>query len=228
MKRYIRNMNTLSPEENASLKDRRVAVVGCGGLGGYVLEMLGRLGIGYLTAIDGDVFEESNLNRQLLSDVKSLGMSKAIRARQRLQEVNPLIKVQAVNQLLSPDNARELLAGHQVIVDAVDSAPARLLVQDTCEKLNIPMVHGAIGGWYGQVATIFPGDRILNLLYSNGREGVEKEQGNPSFTPALIAAIQVSEVVKVLIGRGNLLRHQLLYIDLLHQEYELLALEVGD
>ncbi|MBK5247279.1 MAG: ThiF family adenylyltransferase, partial [Peptostreptococcaceae bacterium] len=65
--RYLRNMNTFSLEENAKFKDFRVCVIGCGGLGGYIIEMLGRLGIGFITAVDGDVFDETNLNRQILS-----------------------------------------------------------------------------------------------------------------------------------------------------------------
>lgn len=225
MSRYARNMGTLSPEEMRRLKSANVAVVGCGGLGGYVLEMLGRLGVGRLTAIDGDVFEESNLNRQLLSQTALLGTSKSDAARERMAAVNPEISVTARHEWLTADNASSLLSGHDVIVDALDTISARLILQQAAASLGIPLVHGAIGGWYGQVTVILPGDRTLDRLYGNGaRSGVEKQLGNPSFTPALVASIEVAEVVKLLIGRGEPLRNKVLRIDLLEQEYTLIEL----
>jgi molybdopterin/thiamine biosynthesis adenylyltransferase len=91
--------------------------------------------------------------------------------------------------------------------------------------MNIPMVHGAIAGWFGQVTTIFPRDRTLNSIYPDrNARGLEKELGNPSFTPPLIASIEVSEVVKILLGRGNLLRRKILFANLLDQEYEVIEL----
>lgn len=223
--RYSRNRTTISAEENEVLKASKVCVVGCGGLGGYVIEMLGRIGVGTITAIDGDVFDETNLNRQLLSDVQTLGQSKAISAKSRMSVVNPEITVQAVNEFLKEENAMELLKGHHVIVDALDQIPTRLLVQATAEKLDTPFVHGAIAGWYGQVSTIFPGERTLNKIYKNNTpRGKEVLLGNPSFTPALASSIQVSEVIKVLLQRGNLLRNKILFINLLEQEYEVVDL----
>lgn len=218
--RYVKNMQMLSPEENESLAKYRVCVVGCGGLGGYIIEMLGRLGIGHITAVDGDVFDESNLNRQLLSDMEALGKSKAEAAVRRMLSVNPLIRVEAVRERVTWDNGEEILKGHDVVVDAVDNIEGRFLLQDLCSRLGVPLVHGAIAGWYGQVTTIFPEDRTLDIVYlKRVSRGQEHELGNPSFTPALVAAVQVSEVLKILLGRGELLRKKLLHIDLLNQEY---------
>jgi molybdopterin/thiamine biosynthesis adenylyltransferase len=223
--RYTRNISTLSIEENDSLKNFRVCVVGCGGLGGYVIEMLGRLGIGHIVAIDGDGFEESNLNRQILSDVESMGINKAVKAKQRMEKVNPFIEVEAVDERLTNINGKEILKGADVVVDALDNIETRLMLERLCEELNIPLVHGAIGGWYGQVATVLPGDRTLTRFYGGKfSQGIEKKLGNPSFTPALAAAIQVSEVVKLLINRGELLRKKLLVIDLLEQDFEVIEL----
>lgn len=225
MERYARNKTTLSEDENQILHRSKVAVIGCGGLGGYVIEMLARLGVGEITAIDGDVFDESNLNRQLLSDTESLGKSKALVAKTRVALVNPDIQVNAIQAMLAADNAEDLLKGHDVIVDALDDINTRFLVQDVAQRLGIPFVYGAIAGWYGQVSTIFPGEQTLNKIYKNKlSKGKEKELGNPAFTPALISAIEVSEVVKVLIGRGDLLRNKMLFINLLDHEYEILEL----
>lgn len=226
MERYSRNMQTLSLEENNKLKNHKVCVIGCGGLGGYIIEMLGRIGVGRITAVDGDVFQESNLNRQILSDVHSLGKSKSIAAKERMMNVNPLIEVNCVNELLTKENSTEILKGHDVIVDALDSIDARLMLQDACEELNIPLVSGAIAGWYGHVTTVYPGDKTLNIIYGKKiGKGVEAKLGNPSFTPALVASIEVSEVIKVLIGRGDLLRKRILFIDTLSQDYEVIEYE---
>ena len=216
-------MQTLSSEENDKLKNYKVCVIGCGGLGGYVIEMLGRIGVGYITAVDGDVFQESNLNRQILSDIHSLGKRKSIVAKKRMMNVNPLIEVNAINEFLTKENYPEILNGHDIIVDALDSIDARLMLQDACEELNIPLVSGAIAGWYGHVTTVYPGDKTLNIIYGKKvGKGIEAKLGNPSFTPALVASIEVSEVIKVLIGRGELLRKRILFIDTLNQDYEVI------
>jgi molybdopterin/thiamine biosynthesis adenylyltransferase len=225
MQRYSRNVTTLSVEENENLKNFRVCVVGCGGLGGNIIEQLGRLGIGYITAVDGDVFEESNLNRQLLSDVDNLGCSKAIEAEKRMKRVNPLITVMPVSQRLNMDNGLEIIKGHNVVLDALDNIESRLILEELAEQAGIPMVHGAIAGWLGQVTTVFPGDRTLSRLYPHeAKHGIEKELGNPSFTPALVASVQVAEAVKVMIKRGDTLRKKILAINLLKQEYEIIEL----
>lgn len=225
MQRYARNMKTLSFEENNSLKHFKVCVVGCGGLGGYIIEELGRIGIGSITAVDGDVFEESNLNRQLLSSVENLGNSKAEAAEVRMGKVNPLIKVNPVCKRLDMENGPDILAGHDIVLDALDNIESRLTLEKLAEQAGIPLVHGAIAGWFGQVTTILPGDRTLSLLYpADESRGMEKELGNPSFTPALVASIQVAEAVKLLIRRGETLRKKLLIINLLDQEYEVIEL----
>lgn len=223
--RYSRNMKMLSEREIGLIRESCVAVVGCGGLGGGIIEMLGRLGVGHIIAVDGDVFEISNLNRQLLSHTENLGTSKAQAAVERMRLVNPEIKVTAVKERINLGNGRKLLAGANVIVDAVDRINTRMMLQDLAEEMNTPLVHGAIGGWYGQVMTVMPGDKTLNLIYGGeSTQGIEKELGNPSFTPAMVGSIQVSEVVKLLIKRGGLLRHKMLYIDLYEQDFTLLEL----
>lgn len=215
----------LSREENLSLRSKKVLVVGCGGLGGHIIEQLARLGIGHITAIDGDVFDESNLNRQLLSNTQNLGQPKANVAREHVAKVNPDVQVTAIHGFLDESNAEEIIAGHDVICDALDNMTTRLLLQRFAEKLSIPLVYGAIAGWYGQVTTIFPGDNILGSIYQGGTDkGIETELGNPSFTPALVASIEVSEVVKILTGKGQLLRNRFLMINTLDQEYEVFTI----
>lgn len=223
--RYERNMNMLSPEENEKLKEFKVCVIGCGGLGGYVIEFLGRLGIGRITAVDGDAFEISNLNRQLLSTETVMGKSKAFTARERMAAVNSEIQVYPIDEFVTEENCDSIIKGHDLVIDALDNMPARKLLSQCCENQGIPMIHGAIAGWYGQVSTILPGDKTLEKIYpDDATKGAEVELGNPSFTPALVAAIQVAEAVKVLLNKKEILSKKLLAIDLLTQDYEVFNL----
>lgn len=224
MERYIRNMNALSKEEMKKLFNSKVCVVGCGGLGGYIIEMLGRIGVGYITVIDGDCFDETNLNRQLISHTKNLGKSKAEEAMKRMKLVNPHITVNPIKEMINKKNAIALLKNHHVIIDALDNIRSRRILKTFSSKLNIPMVHGAIAGFYGQVATIYPEDNTFDYIYPDSLDlnrGIEVEMGNPSFIPPLIASIEVSEIIKILINRGELLRNRVLFVDLLNNNFDI-------
>jgi molybdopterin/thiamine biosynthesis adenylyltransferase len=213
--RYKRNYKTFSVEDQYRLFKSAVAVVGCGGLGGYLIEGLARLGVGTIKAIDPDVFEEHNLNRQLLSNLDNLGTSKAMAALQRLSSINPATRLIPINAAFSKDSADEILSDVQVVADALDSIHTRLVLIEECKRHGIPLVHGSIGGWYGQVSVQYPEDHTLKDLFEGrGDKGIEAELGNPSFTPAMIASIEAAEVCKVLLGITSPLRGNLLVIDL--------------
>ncbi len=221
MDRYTKNRNMLSQDECDVLKNKSVCVIGCGGLGGYVIEMLGRIGVGKITAVDGDVFDVSNLNRQLLSTEVHIGLGKAITAKERMEKVNSDVELTPVSVYLTRENALDIVRGHDLVIDALDSIETRFVLQKAASELGIPMIYGAIAGWYGQVSTIMPGDDFLNKIYRNHEgKGHEAELGNPSFSPALVASLEVSEAVKVLIGRGELLNGKLLLIDLFNNDFE--------
>ncbi len=222
--RYIRNEQMLSAEENSKLRNFNIAVVGCGGLGGYIIEMFARLGIGRLTLIDGDMFEVSNLNRQLLSTPENMGQPKAKEAEKRVRLINPEVQVLSKQTRLETHNAEELLRGHDLICDALDNIPTRLIIEEVAGRLHIPMVFGAIAGWHAQIGSILPGDRLLEKLYldSEVEKGAEVHLGNPSFTPALAASLQVAEAVKVLLGKEGVLQNKLLMIDTLKHEYHVI------
>lgn len=220
MERYDRNKETITAEEQDVLLKSKVCVIGCGGLGGYVIEELSRIGIGYITVVDGDVFEESNLNRQLLSNIEVLNKSKASTAEERIKKVNPEVVVNVIKTRFEKSNAQEIIKGHDVIVDALDNIESRFLIQEKAEELGIPFVHGAIAGFYGQVLTVFPGDKTLDKIYlAKTGKGVETVVGNPAFTPAIVASLQTCEVIKLILKKGELLRNKILIIDLLKQEY---------
>jgi molybdopterin/thiamine biosynthesis adenylyltransferase len=226
--RYVRNLGTVGLEGQARLLRATVAVVGLGGLGGYVAEALARMGVGRLVLIDGDLFEEHNLNRQILSAEANLGTDKVQAARQRVAEINGAVEVIGHAVTLTRENLPRLLEGADVIVDALDRLPIRLTLQEGAQALGIPMVHGSIAGFLGQVMTIFPGDPGLRSLYGDTDElpeqGLEAQLGTPAATPMAVAAWEAQEVVKVLLDHGELLRNRLLVMDMQSGTIEILQL----
>ena len=222
--RYQRNIGTIGIDGQKRLLKARVAIVGAGGLGGTIIELLARQGVGFLRIIDGDSFELVNLNRQLLATERTMGMNKAAVAIDRVSQVNSDVETHAVPAMFNEDNAVELLSGMDVIVDALDSINFRLLLCRMAQKLKIPLVYAAIAGFTGQVGTILPTGPGLEKLYKTTSKGIETVLGNPAATPALAAAIQAQEVVKLLTGMGETLSHKLLYFDTELNIYELFDL----
>jgi molybdopterin/thiamine biosynthesis adenylyltransferase len=219
--RYQRNRAMLSIQQQLALLRSKVAVFGCGGLGGYIIEELARLGVGKITVVDPDVFEEHNMNRQLLCTQELLGKKKVDAAVQRVAAINPAVRLQAFDVAFGRGNSTEILKGVTVAADALDSIPVRLELAEACKDQNIPLVHGAIAGWSGHVAVQYPGENILQHLYAGKKtgHGVEKQLGNPSFTPAVIASLEVAEIVKILLGTEPLLPRKYLAVDLYHLEF---------
>jgi len=216
--RYARNMRTFSLGDQATLLKARAGVVGLGGLGGTVTEILARMGVGRLTLIDGDRFEDSNLNRQLFSSIAHLGSAKAEIARQRVGQINPSIDVTTHSRFLDPKDARELLDGCDVVVDCLDTLRARFEVEDACRAIDRPMVSAAVAGASGHVTTVFPEDRGLRLVYGDPQKlplkGAEATLGTVPYAVFLLASLECAEVAKIILGRGAPLRNQLLVADL--------------
>ena len=218
--RYVRNREIISTEEQLRLAQSRVVVVGAGGLGGHVILLLARLGVGHLVVVDNDVFDETNLNRQALCSERALGRSKSEQAVKEVGSINPGVKVLPYEVKLEPHNATEILAGSNVVVDALDNVPDRLALEGATKKLGIPMVHGALAGFEGQLMTIFPEDPGLKHLYRDWRTDLDKSKspeavlGVPITTPSIIATLQAMEVIKIILNRGRLFRNTMLYIDL--------------
>jgi molybdopterin/thiamine biosynthesis adenylyltransferase len=207
--RYLRNLGAVGAAGQMRLLGAWAAVIGLGGAGGLVAEILARAGVGALVLVDGDAFEESNLNRQILASRASLGLSKAEVARERLREVNPHVQVVACCQRLTRDNARSLLAGtwgaagaDRVVVDCLDTGRDRLILQEACRELGLPLVHGAIRGWRGRVMLVLPRGPGLELFYGSDDvpAGAEAAAGAPGPAPALLAAWQAGQALRVLLG----------------------------
>ena len=175
--RHSRNIPALSEDDMGKLADSRVLVAGCGGIGGSVIEHLARIGIGAITVVDGDSFDESNLNRQILCTPDNLGCSKAAAAAERVSLIDPSIRVKAVCEPIVKENAAGLLKDADLVIDALDSVESRLMLEDAAADAGIFIVHGAIRGWDLQVMLVPPGSGLLRSLYAGAAEDAEKVSG---------------------------------------------------
>ena len=189
--RYIRNLGALTEEECAVLRGKTVFVAGCGGLGGYLIEMLLRLGVGEIRAADGDVF--------LLSSPSTLGSGKAAAAAARAREINPEVRFAAVSDFVTEKNAAELVKGCDAVLDALDNIAARRLLAAACAEAGVPLIHGAICGWTAQAAVVMPGDDLIGRIYPEGSRLSSK--ASLSFTPPFCAAMQTALCTRILTGR---------------------------
>lgn len=212
-----KNLDTVTKDEMLLIKTKTVAIIGAGGLGGYVIETCARFGIGHLKIVDYDVFDESNLNRQLTSCESNLGLSKVIEAKRRINSINSEVQVTAIEDRFTYAKGLEWFKDVDIVIDCLDNVESRFELEDCCNELNKPLIHGAVGGWNGQVITVLPGDNILRNIYGTDSTNYPVV-GAASFIPATIASYQVGECIKVLLNKGNILHRKMMYFDLLHNE----------
>ena len=226
--RYARNMKAYTLEDQAALLRSMVSVVGLGGLGGGVTEILARSGVGSLNLIDGDIFEDSNLNRQFLSRQPLLATSKAEAAIQRVKEINSSIEVHHFHEFLSEKSGSKLLGGSDAVVDCLDSLYTRLILEKLAKDLKIPMVSAAVAGSTGHVTTIFPEDPGLKLIYGNqvdpSGKGAEASLGCLPQAVTLLSSLECSEVLKILLKKGTVSRNKLIVVELLDNTFDVLQL----
>ncbi len=218
--RYQRSIGTVGLDGQVKLLEARVGVIGAGGLGGFVLELLARMGVGRLVVVDGDTFADSNLNRQLLGLETNFGQPKVEAAVERITVVNSAVEVEAHHCQGDAANLPAIFSGCDLVIDCLDNLPSRFDLEAVCGQLGISMIHGAIAGFLGQVAVIRPNHPLLAAIYGNIAEsgvkkGVEVKLGNPAATPAMLASWQVSEAVKIITGLDGVLAFdKLLIIDM--------------
>ena len=205
-------------EGQERLKEARVIIAGGGGLGSPAAIYLTAAGVGKMRLVDHDTVELSNLNRQVLHWDEDIGRSKVESATKKLKRINPGIEVEAIEETITEKNVSRLVAGFDVIVDAMDNLPTRYLLNKAALEHNIPFFHGAIYAFEGRAMTIIPGKTAcLRCVY----RGVIPEEKFPviGVTPAVIGSIQATEVIKYLVGVGELLGNKLLIYDGLSMQF---------
>lgn len=199
--RYARN-KVLSPAQQAALARGRVLIVGLGGLGGHVLDILARTGVGHLWGADGDVFEASNLNRQLLCTESRLGQIKAQAALEHVRAVNSSCVFTPLPRFLRGEALEQAVQGMDVVVDALGGLEDREALQQATARAGVYLVSAGVAGLTGWVAAIGPGEPGPAALFGN-KGGAEEQMG--SFAPcvAMAAALQSMECIRLLSGQPS-------------------------
>ena len=223
--RYNRQM--LMPEfgidGQVKLKNAKILVIGCGGLGSPILLYLTAAGIGTLGIVENDKIDITNLQRQILYATSSVGQAKISETTNRLRALNPLVKINQYPTLLSTDNALEIIKDYDIVIDGTDNFPTRYLVNDACVMLNKPFVYGAIHRFEGQVAVfnhrnsatyrdLFPTPPPTEQAPNCAEAGVL------GVLPGIIGSIQALEAIKVITSIGEPLSGKLFVIDTLSMQ----------
>jgi molybdopterin/thiamine biosynthesis adenylyltransferase/molybdopterin converting factor small subunit len=200
------------------LRKAKVCVVGVGGIGNPVVTQLTAMGIGKLKIVDRDIIEISNLHRQHLYTENDLGKVKVEAAKERLEKINSSVEIEALPNSVTKYTAESIISGYDIVVDALDSIDARYALNDACIKLNIPLIYAGALGMLGSVCTIIPNKTaclrcIFPALAEDDMPTCSTEGVHPSIL-YLVGGIQVSEVVKIILGEKPTLENKLIYVDL--------------
>lgn len=220
LERYDRQImiDRIGPEGQEKLMRSRIAIAGVGGLGSPIALYLTAAGIGTIRLIDHDRVTLSNLNRQILHWEEDLGEKKVLSAARKLRRLNSKVNVEPVEETITETNVAQLLEGCDGIVDALDNLPTRYLLNRWAIEKNIPFFHGAIRGFEGRAMTILPGKTACLRCMYRGDIPAEKFPV-VGVTPAVIGSIQATEVLKYLLGIGQLLTNRLLLYDGLEAQF---------
>lgn len=218
--RYDRqiSMDEIGERGQEKLKQSRVFIAGAGGLGSPASIYLAVAGVGTLRIADRDAVELSNLNRQILHWNEDIGKGKADSARCKLERLNPAVRVEAIRASISAGNVSELIDGSDLIIDALDNWETRMILNRAALEGNIPLIHGAVGGFEGRVMTVIPGrSACLGCLHK--KPAAEVKTPVIGVTPCIIAGIQATEAIKYLTGAGELLENRMVFHDGLSMKY---------
>lgn len=215
-----RQMSIVTKSEQTRFKDAKIAVIGCGGIGGDAISMLARMGVGSLNLVDEDEFDISNLNRQALSNFTTIGISKSEAAKEAVRLINPYTKVTAFDERLSEDNIAKIVDDADIVIDAVDNLITRIIVSRYAKKNNIPFIHGAIHGTMGQMTVFNPENDIdyetMFGLPSKGKKLTEEvidevlklTNGVPPVigpNPNIIGCLEAMAAYKIITGIGEVI-----------------------
>jgi adenylyltransferase/sulfurtransferase len=222
--RYQRQIMLFGEAGQEKLKAAQVVIAGAGGLGCPVATYLAVAGVGHIKIIDHDTVERTNLNRQILHWEMDIGVAKTDSAGEKLRAVNPGIEVEAVRVTINEETAPGLVRDADAIVDAMDNYPTRYLLNHLACQFGIPLFHGAIRGFDGQATTIVPGKTAcLSCIFPKA----PPKEIFPvvGVTPGIIGMIQANEVLKYLLGTGELLGNRLVIWDGLRSVLETVQVE---
>jgi molybdopterin/thiamine biosynthesis adenylyltransferase/rhodanese-related sulfurtransferase len=224
--RYARHVRLPEVGEDGQLRllSSRVLIVGAGGLGSPAALYLAAAGVGTIGVVDDDVVDRSNLQRQVLHNVDRVGLPKVESAMETITSLNPDVKVETHQERLTAASAVRMLTGYDVVVDGGDNFPTRYLLNDASLHVNVPVVHGSIFRFEGQVAVFDPWEGPCYRCLHRQPPPPElapscAEAGVLGVLPGVIGTIQAMEVIKLLLGIGETLAGRLMVYDALEQDF---------
>ncbi|MCP4551255.1 MAG: HesA/MoeB/ThiF family protein [Bacteroidetes bacterium] len=219
LERYNRHiiLPEIGIDGQTKLSKAKVLVVGAGGLGSPVLTYLTASGIGNIGIVDDDVVSLSNLQRQILYKTNDINQIKADKAKERLLENNPDIKIDIYNTRINSENAITIAKNYNIIVDCTDNYESRYIIDSASKELNIPMVYGSISKFSGQVSVFnYRGGKSYKDLFEEKPEIDENDEsrlGVLGVLPGIIGAIQANEVIKIVLRISGVLSNRLFLLD---------------
>lgn len=220
---FERQKTLFSCSQQEKIFEKNIVIVGIGALGQMVSETLVRSGFRHLTLIDGDVFTYSNFNRQIYARQDSLGRNKAEITREELLKIDRELNLHVSQQFLTPESDLSMIPEECILVDCTDNISSKLYLEALANQKHLVLVHGAVDGWYGQVASVFPGDRILEKIYQ------EKDRACQSaimVTAQVVASLQVRDIIKITIEEAEELHQRIVFVDLLQNEIQTVPIKV--
>ena len=226
--RYNRQiiLSEIGFEGQEKLSKARVLIVGVGGLGSPISLYLAGAGVGTIGLMDGDTVDESNLQRQILYSEPEIGLSKAMQASKRLKSLNDNVQFDIYTERLTKENATEIIANYDIVVDGCDNFATRYLINDTCVALNKIYVFGAIRAFEGQVSVFnYKGGPTFRTFFPDEEEMYQLPplpKGVMGVTPGIIGCAEANEVIKIICGYGDILNGKLWHIDLKTMETQIL------
>lgn len=185
---------------------------------------LARIGVGHIAVADPDVFEESNLNRQMFATELTLGQKKVRAAAEAVRSINPEVEITCYEEAFTVEKGLEWGKNQDLLIDAVDNIAARRDMARVCEALEIPMIYGAVRGWNLQVSVFSPQKAVQKLQLLYPKDTLPEDKASLSFVVSACASIQSAEAVKRLLNKESELDGRLLFADLLNGEWEALPL----
>lgn len=223
-RRYMRQIDLIHKEGQDKLENSKVFILGLGGLGSIISLYLTFAGVRNLILADFDVIDITNLNRQILYSYNDLGRLKAEVAKQKLESINENVQITSIYKKIDKKNAESLIFGSDLIIDASDNIEARYAVNKAAVRGKIPIVHGAVSEFYGQVTTIIPGETpCLRCIYP---KNVKKTNFSIiGSTCGIIGSIQATEAVKYITDIGDLIMNKLLVWDGLKARFDEIKIE---
>ena len=228
--RYKRQMalNGFGMEGQRKLDAAKVAIAGVGGLGSAVSLYLTAAGVGYIRLIDFDVVELSNLNRQVVHWSNDIGRPKVESAAMKLTQLNPGVKIDAVNEKITKESAGSLFEGMDIVVDGQDNIATRMLINEECVRRSVPYVYAALYGMEGFLTTILPGKGpCLKCIYP-GECPVPESCPVVGTTPGVMGCLEATEAIKIITGIGKLAVGRLIIYDGERMSFQEVALRRSD